>query len=109
MKKEYIGNPFEVHGGISQLAARKKIAHPCAALGKSVTHKLVDVVRSGRDFLIVMNESTPQAVSFGSRGNMFGSFPIPQKRTGGRIRLAGKMPFSLFHAEQLEPPYASGA
>jgi len=57
MKKEYISNPFEVHGGIGQLVARKEIAYPCAALGKSVTHKLVDVVRPGRDFLIVMDKS----------------------------------------------------
>src|SRR3989344_587318 len=99
MKKEYISNPFEVHGGIGQLVARKKIAHPCATLGKSVTHKLVDVVRSSRYFLIVINESSPQAVSFWSRGSTFGSFPIPQERTGGCIRLAGKMLFSLFHTE----------
>src|SRR3989338_4241174 len=99
MKKEYISNPFEVHGGIGQLVARKKITHPCATLGKSVTHKLVDVVRSSRDFLIVMNESNPQAVSFGSRGNTFRSFPIPQERAGSHIRIAGKMLGCVFHID----------
>src|SRR3989344_3599114 len=57
------------------------------------------MVRPGRNFLIVMDKSNFQAVSIGSRGNTFGSFPIPQERTGSRIRLAGKMLFSLFHRD----------